>query len=102
MVLGGIDSIGTDDVGTQLLQVGNVTLAAVNIGQRIGVVGVLGSCAVGLVLLCTGLVSGSIAGISLGHTLVGNTANEAEAGQSLNDDAGGSDRQTYNSVPLLE
>jgi hypothetical protein len=59
MVLGGIDSIGTDDVGTQLLQVGNVTLAAVNIGQRIGVVGVLGSCAVGLVLL-----------------LVGNTANE--------------------------
>lgn len=58
MVLRGIDSIGTDDIGAQLLQVGNVTLAVVNISQRIGVVGVLGRCAVGLVLLCIGLVSG--------------------------------------------
>jgi hypothetical protein len=56
MVLGGVDSVGTDDVSAQLLQVGNITLAAVGVGQRVGVVGVLGSCAVGLVLLYSGLV----------------------------------------------
>jgi hypothetical protein len=101
MVLRGIDSIGPDDVGAELLEVGNVTLAAVHIGQRIGVVGILGSCALGLVLLYPESVSRSKDGDILEHTLVGNTANEAKPGQSKYNDTG-SGRQTYNSVPLSE
>ena len=56
MVLGRVDGVGTNDIGLQLGEVGNVTGAAIDVGEGVGVV------------VAAGALTGDI-------LLVGNTAN---------------------------
>lgn len=50
MVLGGIDSVGPDDVGTELFQVRDVTLAASRVGERVDILVVFASAVGGIIL----------------------------------------------------
>lgn len=54
MVLVRVDGIGSNHVGAQLLQVGNVALTVGVVGQGVGVVRVVRGRAVGGVLLLVG------------------------------------------------
>jgi len=75
MILGGIDSVGPDDVGAQFFQVWNITLAASRIGEWVDILVVFAST-VGRVILWRMSVLSIVWGRQ-SHTLIGNTSNKA-------------------------
>lgn len=99
MVLGGIDSVGPDDIGAELFQVRNVTLAASRIGKRVDILVVLASAVGGVILWRWRMSVPFIIWGTESHTLIGNTTNEAVMVSSVSTTTC---KMTYNSVPLLE
>lgn len=78
VVLVGVYSVGSDDVGAQLLEIRDVALTVAIRPQRVGVV-LVGRCgSICRVLLCCGLVLSAlrIAREGQQHTLIGDTTDE--------------------------